>query len=201
MDTSGPTTSSDVPSLYLTLRVRPSGAATTSETAALVIIVLGLSIGRWPSPSPRRASGRMRSSVECSFPSACLTAAEAMKSPALIALRLDGSLAMIIVPDDKVKEAWLPSFALTTSIWASLFSTVPCMRTVASWAAAGRAESVNRPARRAPRTNIILNSDCIWPPFTQCAGPMGSLHRLGLPARVQVTSGASQKHRRDSWRP
>src|SRR5205823_14676087 len=101
--TLGPTTSSDVPSLYLTLRTRPCAGATTttSETAALVIIVLGAFIGRWPSPNPRRASGKMRSSVECNFPSAPLTAAEATKSPALIASRLDGRLATKSVPEDR----------------------------------------------------------------------------------------------------
>src|SRR5260370_38973559 len=68
---SGPTTIFFSPSLYLSITTWPSTLFTVVSTVAFVIVVLGRSHGRKPSPTPRCGSPRIFTRIAFWLPSAC----------------------------------------------------------------------------------------------------------------------------------
>src|SRR6266481_3711719 len=68
----GTTTIFFSPSLYFSVISSPSTPLTIVATVALVMVLFGIrSQGRWPSPVPRSASGKMWISTAFWLPSAC----------------------------------------------------------------------------------------------------------------------------------
>ncbi len=82
---SGPTAIFFSPSLYLSVSEWSPTAVTIWSTVALVMVLCGWrSQGRWPSPVPRIASGKMWISMQRWLPSACGMPVTPMKEPCLM---------------------------------------------------------------------------------------------------------------------
>src|SRR5262249_16472532 len=72
------------PSLYFSTSSLPSLLVTALSIFALVMVLFGIrSHGRWPSPTPRRASGKMWISTAFCVPSGCGIAVMPTKTPCL----------------------------------------------------------------------------------------------------------------------
>src|SRR5579864_164982 len=138
--------------------VRDSGSLIA--TVPLVMERFG-PMGRWPSPVPRIASGKMCTSSACSLPSGPLSAAEPTKSPGLMSESLAFPFALILTSAGTLTEVVFPSDVRTTRVVPSKDEMTPRKRTGAFCA--------NKEKRAARRLRYqeeccvsLLSPDLLW---------------------------------------
>ena len=152
--------SSDSPPGNFTLMLLLPPMMAVPDTVALVIVWFCASfIRRCPSPNPRKASGKIRNSVECSFPSVLRTAAEAMKSLGLMSASEAGMFRITskLGPSRNVFSAPLSSLVSETDD-ASTDFTVPLKTKGFELCASAGVARCQRHARRVREVRMQLLS-------------------------------------------